>query len=61
MTASTIYINQLPRKSEAFSIEIQGLEYILEVFRIIAEVENNFAKDMKERATESKLAFLKKS
>lgn len=49
MTYNT-YINQLLKKSQAFLIEIQGLEYSLEEFGIIAEVESNFIKNMKERA-----------
>lgn len=48
-TAYNTYIEQLPRGKEAFLAELQGLDFILEAFRIIAKVETNFAKEVIER------------
>lgn len=49
MIANNIYIDQLPRRCEAFSTEIQYPEYISDIFGTIIKVGSNFVKNIKEK------------
>lgn len=60
MTVYNIYFDQLLRGSKAFLVEIQGLEYILEIFKTSIEMGNNFAKDVREKNNWKQAGFSKK-
>lgn len=49
ITAFNTYIKYLPRKKIAFLVELQDLEFISEVVRIITKVRSNFANEVKKR------------
>lgn len=61
MTAYNAYIEKQPKGRDAFSAELQGLEFFSEVSETIAEAGSNFANEVKKEVTRKKLATLKRS